>query len=69
MRMMQPEKNRSYTRMLLFVLLAIIPMVFLIGFVGWRDHRPFLIEHGRAIAETAVPACPLAMPVWFFIMG
>ena len=46
----RPADNAEYTRMLMFVGMATIPLVFLVGFAGGRDRWPRLIEYAVEIA-------------------
>lgn len=50
--MIRPGGNIMYTRMLMFVCLATIPMVFMLGPLGGHDRWPFLLDKAREIAGT-----------------
>ena len=56
--MIRPGGNVGYTRMLMFVGLATIPMVFLMGLAGGRDRWPFLLD----IAKEVVGSGPFQLP-------
>jgi len=48
--MIRPGMNSGYTRMLMFALLATIPLVFMLMMVAGRDRWLFLLERAREMA-------------------
>jgi hypothetical protein len=60
--MIRPGGNIMYTRMLMFVCLATIPMAFMLGPLGGRDRWPFLLDKAREIA-------PISEYSWLAIAG
>jgi hypothetical protein len=47
--MIRPGVDVGYTRMLMFVGLATIPMVFIMGVTGGRDRWPFLLDIAKEV--------------------
>jgi hypothetical protein len=50
MHMIRPGENTGYTRMLMFVCLATIPLAFMMAIVGGRDRLPLLAAQAKEMA-------------------
>jgi hypothetical protein len=52
MHMIQPGAHTGYTRMLMFICLASIPLAFMMAIVGGRDRWPLLMAQAKVMATS-----------------